>query len=67
MLDEPNCYKRDCKHFQGVKWLGEGEQTEVVYCDAFPEGIPREIAYGDNQHLKPYPGDNGIQFEKSEG
>lgn len=32
-------------------------------CDAFPGGIPEEITRGRNQHMKPYPGDHGIQFE----
>jgi hypothetical protein len=52
MLDEPRCWTRICKHFQGVKYLDEsiGEASEVVFCPAFPNGIPREIAYGDNPH-----------------
>ena len=33
-------------------------------CVAFPDGIPYEIWIGDNKHTKPYPGDNGIQFER---
>jgi hypothetical protein len=33
-------------------------------CEAFPNGIPDEIKRGRNLHLKPYPGDKGIQYEK---
>ncbi|TQD23543.1 hypothetical protein [Methanolobus vulcani] len=32
-------------------------------CDAFPDGIPEEIWKGDNDHTKPYSGDNGLLFE----
>ena len=32
-------------------------------CEAFPNGIPREIWKGENNHHSPYPGDNGIVFE----
>ncbi|MBX4215694.1 hypothetical protein KW797_01975 [Candidatus Parcubacteria bacterium] len=35
-------------------------------CDAFPNGIPFEIANGSNDHAAPFPGDNGIQFEPRE-
>ena len=63
MLEEPKCSMRDCRWFLGVKQDDESEETERVVCEAFPDGIPAEIAYGDNPHLKPYPGDNGIQFE----
>ncbi len=43
-----------CKHFQkGI----------VPKCTAFPDGIPRLIFTNDVSHLKPYPDDNGVQFE----
>jgi hypothetical protein len=34
-------------------------------CEAFPDGIPREIWLGKNNHQKPYKGDHGIQFKKA--
>jgi len=63
-LPEPKCFSRKCRHYRGVLWLGDEESTEVNVCAAFPEGIPDEIAYGENPHTKPFQGDNGIQFEK---
>ena len=62
MLAQPQCFKRKCVHFQGVQ--GDDEQSEVCVCAAFPKGIPVEISYGTNKHTEPYPGDNGIQYEK---
>lgn len=51
MIVEPNCSKRNCIHFQGVK--GDSETEQFVYCKAFPNGIPFDIAYGNDKHLKP--------------
>lgn len=48
-----------CKHYQ--KWVEPGHYR----CDAF-EIIPREILFNDVSHKEPYPGDNGIQYEKKE-
>jgi hypothetical protein len=40
------------------------EMSEKNACKAFPDGIPNVIAYGEDLHLEPFEGDNGIQFEK---
>ena len=62
MITEPNCSKRNCKHFLGVVQPDGTEASERPNCKAFPRGIPDEIAYGNNKHDKSYPGDNGIRF-----
>lgn len=64
MLAEPNCSIRKCKHLLGVLQPDGTEKAEVPNCRAFLKGIPFEIAYGDNKHTSPYPGDNDIQYEK---
>lgn len=33
-------------------------------CAAFPDRIPDAIWKGENDHTQPYPGDNGIRFER---
>lgn len=68
MLAEPECFKRQCVYFRGVTWLGRQESSEVNFCNAFSAdvgGIPEDIAYGDNLHLRPKKGQgNDITFEK---
>jgi len=65
MLAEPNCFKRKCKYFLGVIQPDGSELSEVNNCEAFPSGIPDEIAYGENKHNKPLEGQhNQIVFEK---
>lgn len=39
------------------KWFHGGRK-----CDAFPDGIPPEILFGDIRHRVPYPGDHGFQY-----
>lgn len=64
MLLEPTCFKRGCRHFQGVKQSDGTELTEVVFCKAFPDRIPDKIAYGKDKHDKPLEGQkNDIVFE----
>jgi len=43
-----------CKHFK-KPWK----------CKAF-DNIPEDIWLGKNTHIKPYKGDNGIQFNKKQ-
>ncbi len=31
-------------------------------CEAFPQGVPDLIMFGDADHRKPFPGDNGLRF-----
>jgi hypothetical protein len=67
VLIEPKCYTRKCKHYIGVYQPDGTEMTEHNICKAFPKGtrgIPDEIAYGENLHISPFPGDHGIIYEK---
>lgn len=50
----------DCKH------LTETKDDFTPTCKAFPDGIPHDIFWEKIDHVKPYPGDNGIQFESKE-
>jgi hypothetical protein len=61
MLLEPICLTRHCKHFKGLSPGDELNQRPI--CAAFPDGIPREVLSGKNDHREPIDGDNGIQFE----
>ena len=55
-LDIPECYKRGCKYYLGVK----SDYFSVYnYCKAFPDGIPRDIAYGSNTHSEVQKGQVG--------
>ena len=55
-----------CKHFLDA--VGpedeEGERTGPLGCTAFPDGIPIEILESRHDHHKPFPGDQGIRYEK---
>lgn len=57
MFSEPYCMR--CKNYID-------DNGQKFHCKASRE-IPREILMGDNDHTKPYPGDNGIMFEPKEG
>jgi hypothetical protein len=51
--------------YQGVVacWTCKHKRAHAV-CKAFPDGIPAPILAGDNDHRKPYPGDNGVKYER---
>ena len=38
-------------------------RDDGLHCDAFEDGIPEEVLRGIHDHHRPFPGDNGIQFE----
>lgn len=50
MIAEPKCFKRKCVHFIGVLQKNGKEQTEYLACRAYPNGIPEDIAFGDDLH-----------------
>lgn len=71
MLAEPRCWTRHCRHYLGIKTTKPVEDMEspvdgvVNYCQAFPDGIPDQIAYRRNKHLNPIRGQkNNIVFEE---
>ena len=65
MIGEPKCFIRHCEHYKGIVELDGTEETEENYCEAFPNGIPDNIAYGNNNHNKPIKDQkNKIIFEK---
>jgi len=41
------CWSRKCRWFVGIAQQGG---PEISLCGAFPDGIPKEIAYGENTH-----------------
>lgn len=65
MIQEPNCFTRNCTHFRGVIQPDGTELTERPCCAAYPNGIPDDIAYGKDKHLKVRKDQNNdIIFEK---
>jgi hypothetical protein len=61
----------ECKHYLDLRALpnqdSDLEPEVVVHCVAFPDGIPTAIREGRFDHIKPFAGDHGIQFEPLTG
>lgn len=51
MITTSNCCTRRCTHYLGIDSDGV-EINERHYCEAYPKGIPSEIAFGQDKHLK---------------
>jgi hypothetical protein len=54
IVTEPICFS--CKHLNVLN-------VDTFTCKAFKDGIPIQIINGENNHNKPFKGDNDIQFE----
>jgi hypothetical protein len=58
-----------CVHYRGLTPAPLEPDTVAVAsdvlntCAAFPDGIPDAITEGETDHVSPYPGDHGIQFD----
>jgi len=48
-------------------WSCARKHRGAAACDAFPEGVPDEIASGANDHRRPFPGDGGLTYLPREG
>lgn len=58
MTTIPLCFR--CRHFRDMPPDRDGH----YYCAAFVESpIPDAILFGDHDHHRPYPGDDGVTFE----
>lgn len=57
MIVESQCIF--CKHYHNQRH----PDTKQIICDAYSDGVPRELLYNSVIHRKPFEGDNGIQFE----
>jgi len=55
----PKCLM--CRHFDRTE-----PDSYALRCKAFPQGIPMDIVQGEQEHVTPYPGDNGILYEQIE-
>lgn len=58
MIQTAQCL--ECRHYR------RGSGVRGGSCEAYPQGIPREIYSNKVRHDVPYPGDNGIIFDPAQ-
>ncbi len=71
MAQLPSRLCAQCRHLH-VPWvvvkapgspLPDVVEWTTHTCDAFPEGIPLPIQWGEVEHRGPYPGEHGRSYE----
>ncbi len=67
MIIEAKCFIRKCKHYIGVSKPDGTELSERHICAAYPDGIPSDIAYGNDKHLEVRPDQNNLIVYEKEG
>lgn len=71
LIEKPWSTCDSCAHLKTTPnpdHTGESPYTmEIMFCPAFPDGVPEDIYPGGFDHRLPYPGDNGIRFELKSG
>ncbi len=55
MILPPKCFERKCRHYEGIIQPDGTEVGERPACPAFPDGIPDNIAYGNDPHSRVHP------------
>jgi hypothetical protein len=71
LMNNANIACATCIHFDQEASSGDllvrDRKLTTEVCAAFPNGIPKEIAFGDNRHRDPFPGDQGIRWVPDKG
>lgn len=57
----PTALCMSCLHYRGV------DPQKAHVCEAFPQGIPKQILSWEWDHRYPIPGDHGIQYKLKPG
>jgi len=47
----------------GCKRLKRDALPYSYLCEAFPDGIPDAIVFGDHDHAEHFPGDHGLKLD----